>query len=85
MSANGPFETEREAAGATRHIYDTEPGTWRGGSHRLMCEALTDAGVELGAFDHQIVTWICGYEPSAVAVIASLIRRAHQAGKAGRP
>ena len=38
MSA-GPFETEREAAGAARHIYSMEPGTgaWAVASHRLLC------------------------------------------------
>ena len=52
MSA-GPFETERQAAGSVRRMYDLEPGTgaWTAASHRLLCGALSDAGVELGASD----------------------------------
>ena len=36
-----PYETEREAAAAARHIYDTEPGTgaWRDGNLRLLEDA----------------------------------------------
>jgi hypothetical protein len=88
VSASGPYEDERQTSAAARHITSLPPGTgaWGTASHRLLCEALSDAGVELGAFDHSIVQWICGYEPSTVAVLASLITRAHQAGKAaGRP
>ena len=79
----GPYESEREAAGAARRIYDSDPGTgaWRGGNHRLLCAALTDAGVELGAYDHAIVQRLAGWEPSTVAVIAGLIIRAHEAGQ----
>jgi hypothetical protein len=67
----GPFETERQAADSVRHIYDIEPsaGAWTAANHRLLCGVLSDAGVELGAFDHQIVQWICWWEPSTVAVI----------------
>jgi hypothetical protein len=79
----GPFETEHEAADSVRHIYGMEPGTgaWAAASHRLLCEALSDAGVELGAYDHAIVQWLAGWEPSTVAVIAGLISRAHEAGR----
>jgi hypothetical protein len=41
--------------------------------------------VELGAYDHAIVQWLAGWEPSTVAVMAGLISRAHEAGKAARP
>ena len=82
MSA-GPYETEREARKAARHIYGMEPstGVWTAAEHRLLCEALSDAGVELGTYDHAIVQWLSTWEPSTVAVIASLIRRAHEAGQ----
>jgi hypothetical protein len=85
VTATGPFETEAQARGAARHITTVPPGTgaWQAGSHRLLCEALSAAGVDLGAFDHQVVTWLAGWEPQVCAVIAGLITRAHQAGKAG--
>jgi hypothetical protein len=60
-----PFETEARARAAARHITSQPPGTgaWQAGSHRLLCEALAAAGVELGAYDHQIVQWLAGWEP----------------------
>jgi hypothetical protein len=74
----GPFETEAQARSAARHITACPPGTgaWQAGNHRLLCEALAAAGVELGAYDHRIVQWLAGYEPSTCAVIAGLISRA---------
>jgi hypothetical protein len=49
----------------------------------MLCEALAAAGVDLGAFDHQVVTWLAGWEAQTVAVVAGWITRAHQAGKTG--
>lgn len=74
----GPYDTRRQAADSVRHIYNLPPGTgaWAEASHRLLCEALGNAGVQLGAYDHTIVQWICGFEPETVAVIAGLISRA---------
>ena len=80
---SGTFETEREAAASVRHIYDSPAGTgaWAAGNHRLLCEALAAAGIELGAWDHRIVEWQAGsWEPATVAVVAGWITRAHQAG-----
>lgn len=81
----GPFETEAQARAAARHITSQPPdtGAWQAGSHRMLCEALDAAGAELGAYDHAIVTWLAGWEPRTVAVIAGLITRTHRAGKAG--
>jgi hypothetical protein len=47
----GPYEMERQAASAAQHIYDSPPatGAWTGGCHRLMEDACTAAGVQLGA------------------------------------
>lgn len=88
MADSGPFETERQAAGtpAVRAIYDASRASRRRGvmeerSHRLLCEMLTAAGVELGAYDHRIVMWLAGWEPQTCVVIAGVITRAHQAGK----
>jgi hypothetical protein len=85
----GPYETERQAAAAARHIYDSDPGTgaWGDGNHRLMEDACTAAGVQLGAYDHRILLWLAGWEPSTCAVIAGLITRARAAGQdtAGGP
>jgi hypothetical protein len=77
---SGPYETERQAADAARHIYDSPPGTgaWGTGSHRLLEDACTAAGVRLGAYDQRILLWLAGQEPSTCAVIAGLITRARQ-------
>jgi hypothetical protein len=76
--APGPFETEREARQAAQHIYDSPPGTgaWGSGNHKLLEDACRTAGVELGAYDHGILVWLAGFEPSTVATIAALITRA---------
>jgi hypothetical protein len=76
--APGPFQTEREARQAAQHVYDSPPGTgaWGTGNHKLLEDACLAAGIELGAYDHGILLWLAGYEPSTCAVIAALIARA---------
>jgi hypothetical protein len=81
----GPYETERQAADAVRHIIDSPAEAWRDGMQRLLEDACTAARVKLGAFDHRIVLWLAGWEPSTCAVIAGLIARAHEAGATGEP
>src|SRR6266480_4691016 len=83
----GPYDTERQAADAARHIYDSPPGTgaWGDGNHRLMEDACTAAGAQLGAYDHRILLWLAGWEPSTCAVIAGIIRRAGERPAADRP
>jgi hypothetical protein len=80
----GPFESERAAAAAARHIYGLPPGTgaWGAAAHKMLEDAC--AGIDLGAYDHAIILWLAGWEPSTVAVIAGLITRARQAGGDGR-
>ena len=82
----GPFETEAQARAAVAHVYaaahaTTRRGVMTEGSHKLLCEALTAAGVEPGAYDHRIITWLAESEPQACAVIAGIITRA-AAGRA---
>jgi hypothetical protein len=74
---SGPFETERQTADAARHIYDSPPGSWEAGNHRLIEDACTAGGVQLGAWDQRILLWLAGWEPSTCAVVAGLITRAH--------
>ena len=83
----GPFETEAQASEtpAVREVYEAfgaSPGAGRMAppNHQLLCGALAAAGVELGAFDHRIVSWLAGWEPATCAVIAGLVSRAHAAG-----
>ena len=41
------------------------------------------AGIELGAWDRQIVQWLAGWDACTVLTVASLIARARAAGAAG--
>jgi hypothetical protein len=40
------------------------------------------AGIELGAWDRQIVQWLAGWDTCTVLTVASLIARARAAGPA---
>ena len=79
---SAPIETERQASDAVRHITDSRAGagTWQVGCHQLLEDTCRAAGVQLGAYDYRILYWLAEWEPSTVAVVASLIRRAHEAG-----
>ena len=83
----GPFETEAQAretpaVQAVWRAFDAAPGVGRMAphNHRMLCESLAAAGVELGAYDHRIVAWLAGWEPATCAVVAGLVSRAYAAG-----
>jgi hypothetical protein len=85
----GPFESEAEvrAMPAVREVYrqfDADPGVGKMTPHihRMLLDALAAAGVDLGAHDHAIAGWLANWEPQTVAVIASWITRAGEAGQA---
>ena len=89
MGEHGPFESERQASGteAARAVYvafDADPGPGKMAPHNLamLTAACEEAGVELGAFDAGQLRWLSGWEPHVSVVIAGLIVRAHEAGKA---
>ncbi len=42
---------------------------------------LAAAGVDTGEYDDRIISWLAGWEPETVAVIAGLIGRAYEAGR----
>jgi hypothetical protein len=80
MTAAGPFETEQDAreSGAVRAVYaayDDGPGAGRMAplNHKMLCEAISAARVELGAYDHRIVQRLSRWEPQTCAVITGLI------------
>ena len=52
-------------------------------NHAILCEALTDAGVELGHHDHRAVLWLAGWEPEIVAAVAGWIGRANREDNSG--
>jgi hypothetical protein len=74
--ARGPFETEYEARASVEHILGSPTEAMTDGNHRLLEDACRATGVELGRWDERILLWLAGWEPSTVAVVAGLIRRA---------
>ena len=81
----GPFEHESEvrdlpAVRAVYEAYRASPGVGKMAplNMELLEQACADAGVDLGSFDRQILAWLAGWEPSTVAVVCGLIRRAAQ-------
>lgn len=47
---------------------------------RHLMDACRESGVELGALDRQVLTWLAGWEDHTAQVVIGLIRRAHAAG-----
>ena len=88
---HGPFDTEQQARElpAVQAVYDAfraDPGIGKMQPHeqRMLLDALAEAGVYLGAYDHRIVEWLANWEPQTVAVIAGWITRASQAAEVER-
>jgi len=87
--AAGPFATERAASAEVRRAYGAlRPAPPAAGSvtrlnGELLTRACAGAGVELGAYDHQILRWLAGWEPGTCAVIAGLITRAAAPARPG--
>ena len=80
---NGPYETELEAVKAAR-IWETQGQTMLSASLTMLIEACSAAGVTLGAYDTRTLEWLAGHDqPQRCAVVAGLIERAYEAGKAG--
>jgi hypothetical protein len=71
----GPYGTELEAIGSTGQS-DWAPGTHRDRNLNRLTSAAANAGVELGSYDMRILTWLAGFEPQAVEVIAAIVDRA---------
>lgn len=89
---SGPFESEQEVRElpAVREAYeafDADPGPGRMRvcvGHRMLCEALSAAGVELGAYEHRTLSWLAGWEPTTCAVVAGWVSRAAAGRDGGR-
>jgi hypothetical protein len=77
----GPFETEQQARElpAVRAVYADGAGKMTAHSLSMLLDALAEAGVYLGAYDHRIAEWLAGWEPQTVAVIAGWVQRASAA------
>lgn len=81
----GPYETEQQAAAymdEAYHYEDRMPGSGSMSAYNL--GALTTACEEytrLGDYDRQVIEWLSGQEPTAVAVLIGIVRRAYWKGR----
>jgi hypothetical protein len=81
----GPFGTEREARMAALaaigpeavEIIASQPQNLQ-----MLTGACEAAGAELGPFDRRVLDWLSGWESSTCAVVAGLVSRAHDSGRA---
>lgn len=84
---HGPFNSEREAlatraAAALRAACDANPRGWEAEHLKVMTEACESIGVPLGAFDLAPFRQLAMYEAFNAVVIAGIIHRAFEAGRA---
>lgn len=89
MTDYGPYATEWQAHEAD-HVQAAHAEARKAaspvGSHEvpnltMLLNACTTAGVKVGVFDVQVLTWLAGLEAETCAVVAGLIVRA--AGREG--
>jgi hypothetical protein len=87
----GPYDTELQALSepmplAVDALHDA--GLVRSGDpERLvpntvltyLLAACEEAGVEVGAYDRQVLEWLAGWEPAAAQIVIGLITRAGRA------
>jgi hypothetical protein len=89
----GPYRTERDALAEpmpreVAALHDA--GRVRSGDPdwlvrdtvlRHLIDVCAASGVELGAYDRGILTWIAGWEASTAQVLLDLVARAYAAGR----
>jgi hypothetical protein len=82
MNNSGPFHTDRDAVNASLYHQRGRPQNTDETVTAVNLADLTAAlcGIELGAYDQRIIGWLVGWEPSTVAVVCGLIRRARATG-----
>jgi hypothetical protein len=83
VSFPGPFEAEADARAlpAVQAIYRQYAGSpgagrWDAALARLITDAASAAGVELGAFDRRVIAFLAGWQPEVCAAVAAMIARA---------
>ncbi len=78
MSTYEPFATAQQAARASRWERIGRGASISSANRSQLRDEL--AGVDLGAFDKQILDWLAGYEPSTVTVICGWLARSRAKG-----
>jgi hypothetical protein len=82
MNNSGPFHTARDALNASLYHQRGRPQNTGETVTAVNLADVTAAlsGIELGAYDKCIIEWLARWEPSTVAVVCGLIRRARASG-----
>jgi hypothetical protein len=76
-AGRGPYQTERQAAGAARVMHAAAGGvSLTAGNHRMLTQACAAGRVQPGDWDRRVLAWLAGWEPATCAVVAGLIWRA---------
>lgn len=82
MSVHGPYHSDSQAsadAKAAGHTIEAARARQLPAmSKDLLCDALKEARVELGAYDLRIVEWLAHGESSAIMAITGWIERARR-------
>ena len=83
---HGRYATERQAFNDSEPIYaaarrDRVRGSMTRANAAALREALTAAGVELGAFDQTTIMWVAGWEPQTVQVVIGWVARANSGAR----
>ena len=86
---SGPHERHDDVTASVADVYAAfhKRGVMRAKSLDRLLAACLDSGVELGAYDRQVLKWVARQEPEVAYVIADLIRRSEgtvTAAPAGR-
>ncbi len=56
-------------------------GVMEAGCKRMLRDACSSAGVEMGAYDEHVLAWLAMWEPQVCAAVAGWIERAHESGR----
>ncbi|MFA1548091.1 hypothetical protein [Actinomadura chokoriensis] len=74
---SGPYDTEGDVAADVRDLYAAycKPGVARARTFDMLLRTCAENGVELGAYDREVLRWLAGLAPEKAQVVASLIAR----------
>jgi hypothetical protein len=86
-SVHGPYATQTAAVHDAIGVYRASQAERRAGvaeqvNHAVLGSALSAAGVELAAFDHDILARLADWAPEAVQAVVGWVERAHAEGAA---
>jgi hypothetical protein len=75
---SGPYEAEYEATTEVRDVYAGyhKRGVMKAKTLDRLLGACSEHGLEMGAYDREVLQWIARQKPEAAQVIVGLVHRA---------